>query len=72
MASQKGTCTLMTFSCRVWPISSYAARWPFTPRWWWTCTSTSPLWDMGTPLTHVVRYGCPVLVRTGVRLGQTA
>ena len=27
------------------------------------------LWDMGTPLTHVVRYWCPVLARIGVRLG---
>ena len=27
---------------------------------------------MGTPLTHVVRYWCPVLVRTGVRLGWAA
>ena len=55
-----------------WAASSYAARRPSAPRWWWTCTWTSPLWDMGTPLTHVVRYWCPVLVRTGVRLGQTA
>ena len=27
---------------------------------------------MGTPLTHVVRYWCPVLVRTGIRLGWAA
>ena len=51
----------MTFSCHVGPTSSYAARWPSTPRWWYTCTWTSPLADMGTPLTHVVRYWCPVL-----------
>ena len=72
MASPKGTCTLMTFSCHVGPTSSYATRLPSTPRWWWTCTWTSPLWDMGTPLTHVVPYWCSVLVRTGVRLAQTA
>ena len=24
----------------------------------------------GHPLTHVVRYGCPVLARMGVRLGS--
>ena len=33
------------------------------------CTWTSLLWDMGTPLTHLVRYWCPVLVRMGVKLG---
>ena len=27
------------------------------------------LCDMGTPLTHVVRYWCPVLARMGLRLG---
>ena len=69
VASPKGTCTLMTFSCHVGPTSSYAARRPSTPRCWWTCAWTSLLWDMGTPLTHVVRYWCPVLVRMGVRLG---
>ena len=59
----------MTFSCHVGPTSSYAARRPSTPRGWWMCTWTSLLWDMGTPLTHVVRYWCPVLVRMGVKLG---
>ena len=72
MASPKGTCTFMTFSCHVGPTSSYAARRPSTPRWWWTCTWTSPLWDMGTSLTHVVRYWCPILVRMGARLGWAA
>ena len=57
---------------RFWVPLQYAARRPSTPRSWWTCTWTLSLWDMGTPLTHVVRYSCPVLVRTGVRLGQTA
>ena len=33
------------------------------------CTWTSLLWDMGTPMTHVVRYWCPVLVRMRVKLG---
>ena len=32
----------------------------------------SLLCHMGTPLTHVVRYWCPVLVRTGVMLGWAA
>ena len=72
VASAKGTCTLMTFSCHVGPTSSYAASWPSRPRWWWTCTWSSLLWNMGTPLTHVVRYWCPVLARMGVRLGRAA
>ena len=72
MASPKGTCTLMTFSCHFGPTSSYAARRPSTPRCWWTCTWTSLFWNMGTPLTHVVRYWCPVLVRMGVRLGRAS
>ena len=72
VASPKGTCTLMRFSCYVGPTSSYAARRPSTPRLWWTCTWTSILSDMGTPLTHVVRYWCSVLVRTGVGLGWDA
>ena len=66
------TCTLMTFSCHLGPTSSYAARRLSTPRWWWTCTWIWLLWDMGTPLTHVVRYWCHVLVRIGVRLGWAA
>ena len=36
------------------------------------CTWTSLLGDMGTPLTHVVQYWCPVLVRTGARLRWAA
>ena len=72
MASPKGTCTLMTFSCHIGPTSSYAARRPSTTRWWWTCTWTSLLWDMDTPLTHVMRYWCTVLVRTGFGLGWAA
>ena len=72
MASPKGTCTLMTFSCHVGLTSSFAARRPSTPRWRWTFTWTPLLWDMGTPLIHVVRYWCPVLVRMGVRLEWAA
>ena len=72
MASTKGTCTLMTFSCHVGPISSHAARRPSHLRWWGACTWTSFLWDTGTPLTRVVQYWCLVLVRTGVRMEWAA
>ena len=62
----------MTFSCHVGPTSSYGARRPSTPRWWWMCTWTSLLPDMGTLLTHVVPYWCRLRVRTGVKLGWAA